>query len=219
MRVAVMQPYFYPYMGYFRLMAAVDAFILFDCVQFPRRGRVHRTEIPDGQGGRRWLTLPLAYAPRDAQISTLEFAEGASEVFSDRVAALSWAAALPGRVRSALAGPFDVPLDYIERNLGAVAAYLGIATPMYRSSSCGVSADVRGAARVRAVARAHGATQYVNAPGGRGLYDPAAFAAEGLSLEFLAPYEGERYCMLHALAVDPADALASDAAAWVREPE
>jgi hypothetical protein len=36
--VAVMQPYFMPYAGYFRLFAAADVFVLFDCVQFPRRG-------------------------------------------------------------------------------------------------------------------------------------------------------------------------------------
>ena len=61
MRVAVMQPYFYPYMGYFQLLAAVDLFVVFDSVQFPRRGRVHRCEVPDGLSGARWLTLPLAF--------------------------------------------------------------------------------------------------------------------------------------------------------------
>jgi hypothetical protein len=41
--VAVMQPYFLPYPGYFRLFAAADQVALFDCVQFPRRGWVHRS--------------------------------------------------------------------------------------------------------------------------------------------------------------------------------
>ena len=80
MKVAVMQPYFYPYGGYFRLIAAVDLFILFDCVQFPRRGRVHRTEVPDGAGGRRWLTLPLAKQPQTTRIDHLAFAPGARTV-------------------------------------------------------------------------------------------------------------------------------------------
>jgi hypothetical protein len=45
-RIAVMQPYFFPYAGYFRLLQAADHFVLLDCVQFPRRGRVHRTQVP-----------------------------------------------------------------------------------------------------------------------------------------------------------------------------
>ena len=70
-RVAVMQPYFFPYAGYFRLFAAVDEFVIFDCVQFPRRGRVHRCEVPRSGAGREWLTLPLARQPRDVLIRSL----------------------------------------------------------------------------------------------------------------------------------------------------
>ena len=46
-----MQPYFVPYAGYFRLFAASDLFVIYDCVQFPRRGWVHRNKMfaADGQ--------------------------------------------------------------------------------------------------------------------------------------------------------------------------
>ena len=57
--VAVMQPYFIPYAGYFRLFAASDLFVIYDCVQFPRRGWVHRNRLLDRSGKLRWLTLPL----------------------------------------------------------------------------------------------------------------------------------------------------------------
>ena len=60
--IAVMQPYFVPHAGYFRLFAASDLFVVFDCVQFPRRGWVHRNRLPDAQGRARWLTLPLSKA-------------------------------------------------------------------------------------------------------------------------------------------------------------
>jgi hypothetical protein len=40
-----MQPYFVPYAGYFRLFAASDLFVIYDCVQFPRRGWVHRNRL------------------------------------------------------------------------------------------------------------------------------------------------------------------------------
>ena len=76
-RVAVMQPYFFPYAGYFRLLHAVDDFVIFDCVQFPRRGRVHRTQVPGPTGQVEWLTLPLARHSRDTLIRDLAFAPDA----------------------------------------------------------------------------------------------------------------------------------------------
>ncbi|MGV6849759.1 MAG: WbqC family protein [Marinibacterium sp.] len=219
MRVAVMQPYFYPYMGYFRLIAAVDLFVLFDCVQFPRRGRVHRCEMPDGQGGKRWLTLPLARQPRDVRICDLTFAPEAEVTFAERLAGLAgWAGLRPGDlpdpVAAALDGAMVTPVDFVETNLRAVAAHLDIATPMVRSSTLNIAPDLRGGARVRAIARACGGTAYVNAPGGRALYPPDPFAEAGLDLHFLAPYEGPHIFMMPALAGVPRADLAGDAANW-----
>src|SRR5260221_7894339 len=68
-----MQPYFVPYAGYFRLLAATDLFVVYDCVQFPRRGWVHRNRLPDATGELRWLTLPLERAPQETLISELRF--------------------------------------------------------------------------------------------------------------------------------------------------
>src|SRR5689334_25196809 len=85
-RLAVMQPYFFPFAGYFRLFATVDQFVIFDCVQFPRRGRVHRSQVPGPNGTTKWLTLPLARRPRDVLIRDLEFAPNAREQFDQRLA-------------------------------------------------------------------------------------------------------------------------------------
>src|SRR5436189_2877402 len=83
--IAVMQPYFMPYAGYFRLFAASDLFVIYDCVQFPRRGWVHRNRLLDAAGQERWLTLPLAKAPRDVKIQDLCFSRRADEVLHDRL--------------------------------------------------------------------------------------------------------------------------------------
>lgn len=217
MRVAVMQPYFYPYMGYFRLIAAVDIFVLFDCVQFPRRGRVHRSEVPDGRGGTCWLTLPLNTSARDTTIEALRFPPDAKGQFAGRRKGLPWLSGLPDPVATALDGPFDQPIDYLERNLRAVATYLRLPTRFARSSALRLSPDLRKGDRVRAVASALGATHYLNAPGGRVLYDPGSFQARGLELEFLAPYQGAYLHMLHALSTVPRSILTADVMQWQRE--
>ena len=45
MRLAIMQPYFFPYLGYFQLMAAVDKFLLYDHVNYIKKGWIHRNRI------------------------------------------------------------------------------------------------------------------------------------------------------------------------------
>src|SRR5215212_9434208 len=72
--VAIMQPYFVPYAGYFRLFAASDLFVIYDCVQFPRRGWVHRNLLVDASGEARWLTLPIEKAAQNVLIRDLSFA-------------------------------------------------------------------------------------------------------------------------------------------------
>ena len=111
-----MQPYFLQYAGYFRLFHEVDEFVIYDCVQFPRRGRVHRTEVPGSGEGPAWLTLPLAHQPRDTLIRDLRFAPGARAEFDLRLARLPWLRGPHGpaaeRVTELLRRPFDGVVDY-----------------------------------------------------------------------------------------------------------
>ena len=59
MRVTIMQPYFFPYAGYYRLFKESDIFVIYDCVQFPRRGWVHRNKLKNFSNDLDWLTLPI----------------------------------------------------------------------------------------------------------------------------------------------------------------
>jgi hypothetical protein len=204
MRVAVMQPYFYPYAGYFRLIAAVDLFLVFDCVQFPRRGRVHRAPLPGGE----WLTLPLARQPRTTPIRDIRLAEDRDSRWQERIARLSW---LSRPLAAALAPPLpERLLPFLVAHLRTACARLGIATPLRSSSELAIDPGLRAEARVIALARAAGATEYWNLPGGVALYDPEAFAAAGLGLRFLPPYAGPHGAMLHALATADPAALVRD---------
>lgn len=207
LRVAVMQPYFLPYAGYYRLLQAVDLFLVFDCVQFLRRGRIHRCELP----GAAWLTLPLAAAPRETRIDAMRLAPDARARFDERLAALPWIAAATGpaadTVRGWLAAPLDDrPLaDLLVEQLRAVASLLGLPARIERSSALALDPALRGQERVIAAVRAVGGRHYVNAPGGRALYAPEAFAAAGLTLSFLTPYGGQfRHLLPALLAEDPA---------------
>src|SRR5690606_8625036 len=74
MIVAVMQPYFFPYIGYFQLMNAVDLFIFFDDVQYIDRGWVNRNKILLA-GEARWLTFPVKKGDRDLKINERHYVD------------------------------------------------------------------------------------------------------------------------------------------------
>src|SRR6266699_1026744 len=127
--IAVMQPYFIPYAGFFRLFAASDLFVIYDCVQFPRRGWVHRNKLIDAAGEARRLTLPLEQAPQDVLIRDLRFPPNAAELLAERLRPFPLATAVTPATEHVLAALADVrgtPLDYIERLLEITVAYCGL---------------------------------------------------------------------------------------------
>src|SRR4029077_1352417 len=141
--VAIMQPYFIPYAGYFRLFAASDLFVIYDCVQVPRRGWVHRNRLRDSTGAERWLTLPLERARQSVLIRDLQFAPGARATFATRLRSFPLLAREPEATASILAAMQDVAgrrVDYIETLLGRIVAYLGLPWTTVRSSSLGIPA-------------------------------------------------------------------------------
>src|SRR6476619_4367948 len=93
--MAIMQPYFIPYAGYFRLFATSDVFVIYDCVQFPRRGWVHRNRLLDASDKEAWLTLHLEKAPLNVLISELRFAPDAGERLDHDLRRFPDAGALP----------------------------------------------------------------------------------------------------------------------------
>jgi len=219
-RVAVMQPYFFPYAGYFRLLQAADHFVILDCVQFPRRGRVHRTQLPGPGGAIEWLTLPLMRQPRDVLIRELRFAPDARAILDRRLVRYSWLSEASGtaadRVRAYLHRPLGSVIDYLADGIGLIADLLGLAPIISRCSSLGFNPDLRAQERVIAIVRSLGGTHYINAPGGRGLYDRERFADAGVALSFLAEYEGPYRQLLPALVSRPLAEIAEDVRDWSR---
>src|SRR5262245_2188611 len=213
MTVAIMQPYFLPYAGYFRLFAASDLFVIYDCVQFPRRGWVHRNRFLDATGAERWLTLPLAKAPREALIRELRFVDDARDALRERVRPFPIFTARKEPEPEILATMRDTrgtPVDYIESLLHCVVAHLGLKWHVMRSSTLNVPNTLHGQDRIIEIARRVGATSYVNAPGGRGLYDASTFEHAGIRLRFLSEYPGSSASILRRILEEDADSLAED---------
>lgn len=212
--VAIMQPYFFPYAGYFRLLTRSDLFVIYDCVQFPRRGWVHRNKLKDHGGAEQWLTLPLVKQDRDVLIKDLQFCDDASEQLSERLRRFplsspdpEWKDEVLGRVLATGTGV----VDYLEDMLQLVALRLGRAPwNVCRSSSLDIPETLRGQDRIIEIARRTAASRYINAPGGVDLYEKEKFAASGLELDFLPPYDGPFESMLGRILAERPESIAQD---------
>lgn len=216
-----MQPYLLPYLGYFRLMVDVDALVLGDVQQFPRRGWVHRNKLLDDQGDPGWLTLPLASQPLGTKIGDIRWAEGAQVTFERNMARFR-ACRQPNEITrpmvAALRATEGMPVALIRDLLARGGAALGLDTPLLWQSEFHdpAASGLRPTEQIAEICRALGAREYVNAPGGRALYDGAEFARHGLRLWFHDPYPGPVSSILQRLSDEPLDDLRRDLRASAR---
>lgn len=214
-RVAIMQPYFMPYAGYFRLLSSTDLFVIYDCVQFPRRGWVHRNKLPDSTGAPQWITLPLRKAPQDVLIKDLAFAPDASAQMQERLRAFPLRATNQDLRAEAIDWVLRMDrgvTDYLVDLLFFVARRLDLPWSVLRSSTLDVPQSFRGQERIIEITRRVGGRAYINSPGGTALYQAEAFAEQGIELSFLPPYPGPHASILSRLLDEDHKALARDIA-------
>lgn len=193
MRIAVMQPYFLPYAGYFRLMQDVDAFVVYDSVQFPRGGWVHRNRLLRADSTPDWLTLPLASAGLATRIGEIAFHARAREFWPQRLRRFP-ACLQPRGDAARLAGEIAelpaTPMELLLHTLRATAETLGLTTPFLLASELNLPNPTGRLESLLAICHVLGAREFVNAPGGRRLYHPDSFTSRGITLRFLPEYRG-----------------------------
>lgn len=190
MRLAIMQPYFLPYVGYFQLIAAVDKFVLLDDVNFINRGWINRNRILSN-GNLHWLTLPLAKASQNRLISEIEMVDDpAWKRKTMRTVELSYQKApfasqiLPlfSRILEEANGSLS---EFLCWHLREVADYIGIGTRIGATSTIYPKEGRSGQDRILDICKREAATSYVNLPGGRKLYSAELFASAGIELLFI----------------------------------
>ena len=209
MRLGIMQPYFLPYIAYFQLLEHCDTFVLYDDIEYTKRGWINRNRIL-ASGLPRTITLPLRRASDFADVRDREIAP---EFSASRMLALLcqsyekapfWANCQQ-LIKEVLEFPSRNLFDFVANSISALAACLGIKTDLVISSSLGIDRSLRGEERVLATCAAIGATEYVNPIGGLDLYRDSAFMERGLHLSFLrshvTPYAQFSFPYVEALSV------------------
>ncbi|CAG0965343.1 hypothetical protein RHDC4_00944 [Rhodocyclaceae bacterium] len=189
MKLAIMQPYFLPYAGYFQLIAAADVFVVYDNVKYTKKGWINRNRyLRDGSAAA--FTLPLRNDPDSLSIADRRIADDFDPArLLNRLReayrkAPGFEATLP-LLESLLLDEERRLFPFLHNSIRKICGHLGLGTPLVVSSSIPVDTDLRGKDRVLAICRHYGATTYVNAIGGQGLYRDEDFAARGIQLRFL----------------------------------
>ncbi len=193
MKLALMQPYLFPYLGYIQLVAAADRFVLYDDVGFRSGGWINRNRLLDPVTGTPfWLTVPVRAGRRINETAIAGPARWREKLLRRIEACYRKApyfASIRAQVETSLMNPEPNLAAFLRTSLEATLAILGIETPLVGSSAGYGNADLAASARVIDIVQREGASTYLNAEGGRALYSPAEFAARGLRLEFLEHVE------------------------------
>jgi hypothetical protein len=212
--VVIMQPYFIPYAGYFRLFAASDVFVILDCVQFPRRGWVHRNRLLDRAKNPQWMTLPLEKGPQQStRVRDLRFrADAASAMLAQSNRFPLFDAPSPEAIGivQALLQPAGSVVDHLVTLLGKTCSVLGLPFSVLRSSELEIDPALQGWQRIVTIARQTGAGVYLNSPGGVDLYKPSDFHGMGMELRFLSPYQGSSQSVLQRIHSDGAQVVRNE---------
>lgn len=196
MRLGIMQPYFFPYIGYFSLIAHCDRFILLDSVQFIRHGWIERNRILKPREGWQYIRVPLVRHPRETAIKDVRI-DAKADWRRRLIAQLGhYRTRAPhySQVVDWLESALDVDTESIvtlnRHLLRAACDRLAIGTPIEVFSQMGMAIEQPSAPdewALKICKAVGGVTEYWNPPGGKGLFDRAKYENHGIKLSFLAP--------------------------------
>ena len=190
MKTVIMQPYLFPYLGYWQMISSADVFVLFDDVNFIKRGWINRNNILlNGQA--HLFTLPLVEAsqnklikdinvtPEDKEkqkiLKTIEMAYKKAPYFQD---------VFPMIVKVFTHSEHDLK-NFLLNQFKVIFEYLDIKTTLICSSDIEKDNSLKAQDKIIDICHRLNTTHYINAIGGQELYDKDRFEKENMKLSFI----------------------------------
>lgn len=192
-----MQPYFFPYLGYFSLLDSVDVFVIYDDVNFIRRGWINRNYFLGSKGSYRY-TLPIQNVSQNKKICDLFISdiEKQKRQFMTSIQHSYGKSPYYKQVHLLLEQIFSCNSDnlsiFLAHSLQCLSDYIGISTKIVRASDLQIAQEKSREDRIIAMCKSLGASVYINAAGGTDLYKSQSFSDNDLELMFIN-FEGEEY--------------------------
>lgn len=189
MRLAIMQPYFFPYIGYYQLINSVDIFIIYDNLKYTKKGWINRNRILLN-GADEIISLPLKsdsdalnicdralspdYDPKNL-LNKIKGAYHKAPYFRE----------LYPFLESVITASERNLFQYLYQSIASTCNFLALKPQILISSSLNIDHTLKGVDKVIALCEATGAKSYINAIGGIDLYDRDLFLARGIDINFV----------------------------------
>jgi len=198
MKLAIMQPYFFPYIGYWQLIHATDTFVLFDDAQYMRHGWVNRNRILKPGGGWQYILVPLAKHVAKESIKNVH--AHPEEKWKERIIAQLAHYKRKARYFDEINQMVsEILFSGNEQSIAAInfativklCAYLDVKKEIIQSSEQNFDyADVGDAGEwALRIGEQMGATEYINPAAGAVLFSQEKFSSSNIKLSFLTPHE------------------------------
>jgi hypothetical protein len=191
--LGIMQPYFFPYLGYFQLIASVERGVIFDTAQYARKSWMNRNRILDGKGGWQYINVPVSTtlgtsikettvidhsAALQRILGQLELYRGKSPFYRQVVEL----------VKSAFGAVKNNSIsDLNTQSLNVVCDYLDLGFEWVPHSAMNLQLppiEHPGQWALEISSQLE-AGRYINAPGGRGIFVASEWQERGIELRFL----------------------------------
>ncbi len=192
MKVAIMQPYLFPYIGYFQLIHSVDTFVVLDNVNFIKKGWINRNQILSHSQVEK-INLPVAKMSQNRWINQHEFHE-----LNKNFKKLSQQCVNAYKKHPYFEKVSELLLQHQNINTDNVAEFLiqsmqllmtqlNLTPNFLKASELELSPHLKGEDRILAICKTIGASEYINLPGGKKLYTEDKFNNSKVKLRFISP--------------------------------
>ncbi len=190
MRIGIMQPYFFPYIGYWQLISAVDKYVVFDDVNFINRGWINRNRILINNS-EAYFNVPIIGASQNKLIMDINVRNDDKEINTNLKRISMSYKKTPyfeetyPLIEEILTSKIPTLGNYNYYLIQKVCNHLDINTNIVLSSEINKNNDLKGEEKIINICKIMGADIYINAVGGRELYHKDRFDKEGITLYFL----------------------------------
>lgn len=195
MRLAIMQPYFFPYIGYFQLIEAVDLFIVYDNIKYTKKGWINRNRMLQN-GKSQMFSLPLKSDSDYLDVCKRGLAVDFSpnkllNQFTGAYQRAPYFEQTFALIKQIMQNEDKNLFRLLHHSIVKTCEHLGITTEIKISSSIVIDHNLKNQDRVLALCEAVDTSTYVNTIGGMELYSKETFREKGIDLKFIQskPFE------------------------------
>ena len=191
MRVAIMQPYFLAYIGYYQLIHSVDKFVIYDNIKYTKKGWFNKNRILTN-GKDKLFTIPLKSDSEYLHVNERFIADSYNK---ERHKIIQWIKNSYKKapfykeniqfIESLFNQDNSNLFDFIYFSVNQVCNLLKIETEIIQSSKLEIDHSLKSEDKVLAICKFLNTDTYINAIGGKELYSKEKFKQNNISLNFI----------------------------------